>query len=581
MRISKTYLSIVSASLIQGSVFAAPDIEGTFVQMNDEGDLVVNPIFQPEIVNQLHYLIKRSYRITDRQGNAYNYRYPEKLTHQRSNSFGKITSPVPLRRRAGSDGSSPEMQLSCNKWILHEPFTGIHGTESLAGVIGNSPRIPFKVELDYPGFVAYLPREDERPPLIAVVFRGSQSKSFQPLGGILGPSWLTNFSAEKATFPEGISGSELLGEAQATFHAGYLRKYLSARIQIIAHIEGMLHKIPEADRINARIIFTGHSQGAGVALPAALDVTHVLGKKHFGDDFDNRVTPRFFVYALSGPNSTGDSATKELMNEIIGRDNIIRHNSLFDIVTYACPGKHFDSEFCKAIFGTLAGVATGYHPVGHLAIDDMKTLISRGFEYNNKQVSNETLESIFYHLELGYKRAIQRRQAEDGVLQHIRSFYLSVSECSHLLRGAHESDGLYFFACINHYGSSTANLFCSPNSSDSNTNPTKPSHESSFEPRLPETNLDSCLWRGQRNRELIFKQASFNSADQVFSPRLQKSQVITYENGDYLSDSESSKTSDTSDCSDCSDLSDRPTSPACSDISDNTDLSDFSDGTVA
>ena len=535
MRISKTYLSIVGASLIQGSVFAAPDIEGTFVQKNENGDLTINPIFQPEIINQLHYLIKRSYRITDRQGNAYNYRYPEKLTHKRSNSFNRISKTTELRRRSDSAGSSLKPEIHCDKWIIHEPFTGIHGVEKLSGLAGAAATVTCAVELDYPGFVAYLPREDERPPLIAVVFRGSQSKTFQPLGGILGPSWLTNFSAAKGIFPEGISGSE--GLAGACFHEGYLRKYLSARINILAHIESMLLKVPETDRENTRIIFTGHSQGAGVALPAALDVTYVLGKKHFGADFDNKVTPRFFVYALSGPNSTGDSDTKALMNKVIGRDNIIRHNSLFDIVTYACPGKRFDSEFCKAVFGTLAGVATGYHPVGHLAIDDMKSLITRGFQYNNKEINNETLEKIFDHLTKGYIKAIKRRQLEDSALKHIRSFYLSVSECSHLLKGAHETDGLYFFACINHYGSSTANIFCSPKCNENAEIPAKPSHESSFEPRLPETNLDSCLWRGQRNRELIFNQVAFESPEQVFSSELPESEEIVYDGG-YLSDSE-------------------------------------------
>ena len=310
MRISKTYLSIVGASLIQGAVFSAPNIEGTLVQKNENGDLVINPIFQPEIIYQLHYLIKRSYRITDRQGNSYNYSYPDKLTHRRSNSF---------------------IGVNKYKWLIHEPFTGIHGVERLPGVAGAAASSACAVELDYPGFVAYLPRENERPPLIAVVFRGSQSKSFQRLGGILGPSWLTNFSATKGTFPAGINGSK--GLAGACFHEGYLRKYLSARINILAHIKSVFREIPKEDRLNTRIIFTGHSQGAGIALPAALDITHVLGKKLFGDNFKNKRTPRFFVYALSGPNSTGDSATKSLMNKVIGRDNIIRHNSLFDIVS--------------------------------------------------------------------------------------------------------------------------------------------------------------------------------------------------------------------------------------------------------
>lgn len=541
MRILKTCLNIVGASLIQGTVISAPDIEGTLVQTNEKGDCVVNPIFQPEIVNQLHYLIKRSYRITDRHENAYNYRYPEKLTHRRSNSFGKTTEEQSC---SSSEGGAEKPELHYDKWIIHAPFTGTHGVEQLRGLVGKMYKIPCAVELDYPGFVAYLPREGERPPLIVVVFRGSQPKSFQPLGGLLGPSWLTNFSAAKEKFPEGVENSEDL--AGVCFHSGFLRKYLSARVNILAHIETMLLEIPEADRPNARIIFTGHSQGAGVALPAALDVTHVLGEKYFGADFDNKVTPRFFVYALSGPNSTGDDKTKEIMNAIIGRDNIIRHNSLFDIVTYACPGKRFDSEFCKAVFGTLAGVETGYHPVGHLAVDDIKSLMYRGFKYNGKKLEDRDWENIWKHLSKGYSKAIQKRQLEGGVMNYIRSFYMSVQECSCLLKGACEADGPYFFAYINHYGSSTANICCSPESKrrslcimpgDPSQRLITPTHHgSSFEPRLPESDLNPCLFRGQRNRELVMNEVVFENPEQVFSSDFPSPQTICYDA--YESDSE-------------------------------------------
>ena len=176
MQISKKYLSIVGASLIQGSILAIPDIEGTFVQKNEKEDLVINPIFGTNIINQLHYLMKRSYRITDRQGNAYNYRYPEKLTHKRSNSFGRITPPPASRRRSDSlklrlDSLKlpSDLPAHCDRWIIHEPFTGVHGVERLPGIAGCVVSPACSVELDYPGFVAYLPREEERPPLIVVV----------------------------------------------------------------------------------------------------------------------------------------------------------------------------------------------------------------------------------------------------------------------------------------------------------------------------------------------------------------------------------------------------------------------------
>lgn len=551
MRLSKTYLSIVSASLIQSSAVMASSIDGTFVQQELNGDININPIFKPEIINQIHYLIKRSYRITDRR-DTFDYLYPEKLTHRRSNSFGKNPE---ARKRSCSTGDSDSTKLHYDKWFLHTPFTGIHGVEHLDGLVGMIPKIPCAVELDYPGFVAYLPREDERPPLIAVIFRGSQAKSFQSFGGILGPSWLTNFCAVKAAFPETLSGSE--GIAGALFHKGYLTKYLSLRIQLFAHIEDILSEIPEADRANTRIVFTGHSQGAGVALPAALDTTYVLGKKLFGEGFDNNETPRFFVYALSGPNSTGDKATKDLMYKVIGRDNIIRHNSLFDIVTYACPGANYDTEFYKSIL-SLVGVDTGYHPVGHLAIDDEKSLLIRGFKYNNKDLSDKQLEGIWEDLVKGFSIAIKERQSQGkfSVIDHIYSFYTSMQKCHSFLKAAKQTDGIYSFACINHYGSSTANTFCAPvsrskssllvvskepsaleRSQSSAELVTKPSHESSFEPRLPEIDLKPCLVRGYFNRELIKNRIVYESPEQVFSSEFPTPREITYADG-YISESE-------------------------------------------
>lgn len=569
MRISTTCLSIIGASLLQGTMLA-DDIDGPFVQYNKTGAPCINPIGSQEIMLQLHHLLKRTYTMTERKRDKFGYSRG-KIGHNRSNSFSvkyktedkrrysgsfcklssgevvpssvKTASPLGEIASTSSEFTSPlsrpdrhhdvhkhkklwrhsvnYCELSsgdrvpisgglvspsgeivsqfdetyCSKWFLHEPFVGIHGAKNLSGLMGVLAGGCCEVELDYPGFVAYLPREEERPPLIAVVFRGSQANSFQPMGGLLGPSWLTNFCAQKAEFPGGIKDSEAL--EGLVFHQGYLYKYLSARIQILGHIESVFDKIPEADRENTRIIFTGHSQGGGIALPAALDVTYVLGKKYFGEGFDNKETPRFFVYTLSGPNSVGDVKTEEFMNNIIGHDNIVRHNSLFDIVTYACPGEECDTGLFKTIFGGI-GVGTGYRPVGHLAIDDIERILKRGFKYNNKSLSDEKLRKILGCLSLGYEKAIEKEHVHDKFLGNIHSFYLTMLGFKSFLEGAKESDGLYFFAVINHYGSSTANIACLPKSATTVKIPTKTDCEASFDPRLPETDLNPCLWRGQR-----------------------------------------------------------------------------------
>ena len=566
MRIPKKCLSLMFAPLINGFVIGASDINGPLVQKEGER-IYVNPIMTESLVKELHYLNKRSYRITNRGENQYDYLYPEKLTRKRRNMFSIIKS------------FSGEVEFQESDWDIHEPFTGIHGTNRLRGGLGVLPA-SHQVELDYSGFVALskprfnVKKEMKRPPIIAVVFRGSQSKSFQKLGGILGPSWLTNFSANKMQVPDNLS---MRG---ALFHKGFLEKYLSARINILAHIQELWKTIPEEFKKDTRFIITGHSQGAGVAIPAALDIVGEFGKKFFGDNFSNVETPRFFVYALSGPNPTGDSKTKEMINRVIGRDNIIRHNSIFDIVTYVCLGKNYDKWFYNMFLNHVAGVESGYHPVGHLAIDDTRMLFLKGLEYNKEYELMNSLDEIDDLLKKIYSQAIRSRQSA----WYVSCFYKAL-EAWYLARGMNAVNGIKNFVYINHYGSITANSNCKPvdrksssqlrlahrgirsfgmetitednledlrerieifdkeqalglkeklaievesdeslgvlseTSSDRSSKVVESDEEkysASFDPRLPEVNLTSCLARGAEHRNLIFNLKRYENPEQVF-----------------------------------------------------------------
>jgi len=566
MRIPKKCLSLIFASLTNGFVIGAPDINGSLVQREGER-IYVNPIMTETLVKELHYLNKRSYRITNRGENQYDYLHPEKLTQKRINRFSIINT------------IHGETEIQEDDWDVQEPFTGVHGTNELKGGLGVLPA-SHQVELDYPGFVALSKAkfgtqgEMKRPPIIAIVFRGSQSKSFQKLGGILGPSWLTNFSANKMEVPSGFSMSGAL------FHKGFLEKYLSARINIHGHIRKLWKTIPEEFRNDTRFIITGHSQGAGVAIPAALDIVGELGKEFFGDGFNNVETPRFFVYALSGPNPTGNSQTKEMINRVIGRDNIIRHNSIFDIVTYVCLGKNYDRWFYNMFLNHVAGVESGYHPVGHLAIDDTRRLFLKGLEYNKEYELINSLDEIDDLLKKTYSEAIRSRQSA----WYVSCFYKAL-ETWYLARSMNAVDGIKNFVYINHYGSKTANSACCPIekksvmhsrlahrgvrsfnmdvvtedslkdlkerieafdreqelglkeelailtegnesegllskiSSDRNLKSIESDDEknsASFDPRLPEVNLTSCLSRGAEHRNLIFNLKHYENPEQVF-----------------------------------------------------------------
>ena|GEM_PF-2827503 len=541
MLVSKKYLNIVGASLMQGLLLANPDPNGPLVQRDDNNKICVNPIMSPVLVDDLHQLMKRSYRITNRGDNEFDYQHPGKLIRNRSNRMSHASfSPYKLIRESFT-----------NSWLVHKPFIGTHGMTSLDGLPGKV--VPGSMEVDYQGFVAYLAPERGRPPVVAIVYRGSQSKSFQKFHGILGPSWLTNFSAKRMEFPMQtmIPGYPTIDNIQGTsFHKGFLKKYLSGRFSVLADIDDIWNTIPEKLRSETRFIITGHSQGAGVAIPAALDIVNTLGKCFFGKHFDNVKTPRFFVYALSGPNPVGDVATKNVINNIVGRDNIIRHNSIFDLVTYACLGERYNQWLCNFIFGTIAGVEAGYHPVGHLAIDDVKQLFEKGLRYNKKEDILANIDNIWDTWRKFYSEAIERRQSDS----YIRSFYLAISQCLVGAHGVNQMDGIYSFICINHYGSTTANIDCLPIETprkirlskvrsemfdpvalrnlieskqfscsdyhpESENNPAE-EHGASFDPRLPECTLTPCLIRGENHRNLIKVFVAFEDPLQVFDPDL-------------------------------------------------------------
>ena len=524
------------APLINSLAIGAPDINGPLVQ-EDNGDIHVNPIMTKTLVEELHHLNKRSYRITNRGVNEYDYLYPKKLTTNRVNRFS-ITNI-----------SDDEVQQESN-WFIHKPFTGTQGANELNGLLGKLP-LPFKTEMDYSGFVALsqaqydLSGNLKRPPIIAVVFRGSQSKSFQAWGGVFGPSWLTNFSASKMITPKPLAMEG------AVFHKGFLEKYMSARLNIHADIREMWNKIPEDLRENTRFIITGHSQGAGIAIPAALDIVKSLGKEFFGGNFDNTITPRFFVYALSGPNPTGDDNTKAVINQVVGRDNIIRHSSIFDIVTYVCLGKTYDKWFYNLFFYYVAGVEAGYHPVGHLAIDDTRRLFLKGLEYNEQLHLINSVDEIDALLKQTYSEAIRKRQSS----WYVSCFHKTL-EAWYLARSLNRIEGIKNFVFINHYGSTTANVNCLPRerlrslqnlTSDERTEndlidlreriaaladdtnneelrrlleqEEQKSHSASFDPRLPETDLTRCLERGKAHRALVKNISAYEGSDQVF-PRV-------------------------------------------------------------
>ncbi|MDR0756067.1 MAG: hypothetical protein LBE99_04110 [Puniceicoccales bacterium] len=491
MQIKYVKLGLLGLIASQVAVLATPaDFNGPLVQMAGSTKQV-HPLFTEEFLRELHALIGRGYRITLREEHAYDYKTPHKLYFHRIDKFVHGSGLI-------------------SDWFCHRPFMGTHGAIHLGGMMRFLPHAR-GMEADYPGFIALRQATETTPPVIVIVFRGSQSNRFQNFGGIFGPSWLTNLSAAKMNCPENWG-------FRASFHKGFLEKYLSARPSIFGDLHDCVRMIPRAQRPHIRFIITGHSQGAGICLPAALDIVHTFGPRIFGEDFSNITTPRFFVYALSGPNSVGTGSTKRLFNDIVGRDNVIRHSSILDIVTHLCLGKHYDRWLFNRILGATVGMQAGYTPVGHLAIDDLVDLLRKGFTLNGQHDNLRNLPSIAQFCLGGYHRAMLTYQSRP-----LARFSYKGLAAYFFLRGGRAMGGMQNFIAINHYGSFSA----------SNTNPiemrtglgeigvadTLDANRDScfFDSRLPECNLNACLGRGEKHRSLSLGIRPYTDPSQVFT----------------------------------------------------------------
>ncbi|MDR0715417.1 MAG: hypothetical protein LBF25_01375, partial [Puniceicoccales bacterium] len=221
-----------------------------------------NPAFV-DIMADLHFLIKRSYRSTKRDANE---QY-EALHMLEQDDLETIPGTM-------------------HNWHCIKNFQGQQGTFAtpnigwriVKGVLSMFAKGNLITEVDYPGFVAYRTDYNCGDDIIwlVVVLRGSQGEDFQPLGGMLGSSWVTNLSAGAASLPK--KHFPFAGEV----HSGYLNKMLACEISMKNSINEALENIGPENFHRVRFIVTGHSQGGGlaqIALPMIIkDFSYIYGQ---------------------------------------------------------------------------------------------------------------------------------------------------------------------------------------------------------------------------------------------------------------------------------------------------------------
>ncbi|MDR1665978.1 MAG: lipase family protein [Puniceicoccales bacterium] len=405
-----------------------------------DGLLYVHPVFGRKILREIYGLIGRSYQISKRGENQRDFLYPELL----ENNEDWICEEDEART-----------------WFCHRPFTALHGfgKRSVSWPIrclcwGKGIHIEPIFELDYAGFVALRQRRGSIPPLLAVVFRGTQANPFEPGGGLCGPSALTNLDCSHGCFPYRASAE--------IYHNGYLEKYLSSRLQIFGHIRSLFKDLPEEDKSQLLVIVTGHSQGGGLAQIAALDIEETLGTELFGEKFDNTWSPHFFLLTVSAPNVVGNDETRSFYHRQFGKDNIVRIFSPLDIVPYACLSSNW--LHIKFLADRLREIEIGFSSVGHLALEDVHSLVARSARME-KADRREFLDGLSY----GYLNSLLSRHP-CGFLRWAR-YKLNALTCYN--RAARLMGGISTFVCRQHY--------VGPDG---------------FDPRMPTVNLKRALTRG-------------------------------------------------------------------------------------
>jgi hypothetical protein len=202
-----------------------------------------NPEFV-KIKPDLHILIKRSYRLMKRDANQ---QY-EELYMLSQDELEMIPATNHnwhcIRNFQGQQGTFASPNIG---WRIVKSTLSMLSGESLT------------TEINYPGFVAYRTDHSNDDGIIwlVIILRGSQGEDFQPFGGMLGSSWVTNFS----------TGAAKLDNRNFPFdgyvHSGYLNKMIACKISMNNAINQVFECIGAYHFRRVRFIVTGYCQGGG------------------------------------------------------------------------------------------------------------------------------------------------------------------------------------------------------------------------------------------------------------------------------------------------------------------------------
>jgi|GEM_PF-2750687 len=279
------------------------------------------------------------------------------------------------------------------------------------------------------GFVAF----HRATNTITVIYHGSRD----------GSDWEANFDGRQVH--ASTTGLNLPGDVKV--HRGFANIVESCKDNVARLISEFHASIEESKKMQTQILLIGHSLGAALATLSTAELVYNLGLQLFGKDFNNVKSNNFKGFYLSAPKAFGKAGV-DMANEIVGHDNMMRQNVHGDPVPVAAlkkvearlksvlewvqgdrkrgetgisriplVGKWLEDAlfnvlekpqfdiFLKENLEDALEAVSGYHSVGHLALDGTGDALKRMLWPATKALAGRTAAN-FVGMVKGYWGAL-------------------------------------------------------------------------------------------------------------------------------------------------------------------------------
>jgi hypothetical protein len=152
---------------------------------------------------------------------------------------------------------------------------------------------------------------------------------------------------------------------QGSVHLGFMQKSVS----MVDEVAGILKEFGVNE--NSKVLVSGHSQAGGTGAQTLALLAESYGDELFGEGFDNKKTNNLSGYFFSMARA-GDQDYADYVNDMIGKDNVIRHNVHGDPVPIANGNEAF-ANLIKNLSPVVYGLMyknMGFGDIGTLALQD-------------------------------------------------------------------------------------------------------------------------------------------------------------------------------------------------------------------